>query len=224
MAEVIRINDNTWRIEDGFVRFYLFTGSTSAMLIDSGATTENARQIAEELTDLPLMLINTHADRDHTAGNTAFEEVYMSPNEADNYGGKTRIIPVKEGDIIDLGGRPLQIIDIPGHTNGSIAILDINNRILVSGDSVQNGDIYMFGEKRNIDSYISSMKHLMEYEGKFDVVYPMHGSFPEYPDLIPKLIEGAEEIKAGKVEGTHIDMFGHDVILCKFPYAGFFIQ
>ena len=67
----------------------------------------------------------------------------MSPAEAENYAlgsqqtvpeVESRIIPVKEGDIIDLGARPLEIIDNPGHTPGSIAILDINNRVLIGGD------------------------------------------------------------------------------------------
>ena len=31
-------------------------------------------------------------------------------------------------------------------TPGSIAILDINNRVLIAGDSVQDGNIFMFKE------------------------------------------------------------------------------
>ncbi len=104
--------------------------------------------MAEELTELPLILINTHADPDHISGNGAFEEFYMSPDEEDNYrenGGKGTIIPVKEGDVIDLGDRQLRIIDIPGHTPGSIAILDEKYRVLISGDSVEDGNVFMFG-------------------------------------------------------------------------------
>ena len=225
MAEIIKINENTWRIEDEFVRFFLFCGTEKSILIDSGVSTTNAREIAESLTSLPLMIINTHADRDHVAGNGAFDEVYMSPREENNYrnaGGQNRIIPVKEGDVIDLGDRPLKIIDIPGHTPGSIAILDEKNRVLVSGDSVQNSDIYMFGEKRNIDDFIESLKHLSKYDGTYDTIYPMHGSFPVTPDLIPKLIEGAKEVKAGTAKSTEVDLFGHKVGLYKFDYAGFF--
>ncbi len=225
MAEIIKINDNTWRIDDDFVRFYLFCGSDKALLIDSGASTTNAREIAESLTDLPLFLINTHADRDHVAGNHAFDEVYMSPNEDKNFkrtGGQNKVIPVKEGDVIDLGDRPLKIIDIPGHTPGSIAILDEKNRVLVSGDTIQNSDIFMFGELRNIDDYIRSLEHMSEYEGTYDTIYPMHGSFPVTPDLIPKLIEGAKEVKAGTAEGMEVDLYGNKVNLYKFDYAGFF--
>lgn len=103
----------------------------------------------------------------------------MSPAEEDNYrhnGGKGNLIPVKEGDIIDLGDRPLRIIDIPGHTPGSIAILDEKYRVLISGDSVEDGNVFMFGQYRIIDDYIDSLRHLAKYDGQYDEVYAMHGS------------------------------------------------
>ncbi|MBO4505558.1 MAG: MBL fold metallo-hydrolase [Lachnospiraceae bacterium] len=227
MADIIKINENTWRIEDGMVRFFLFCGETKAALIDSGMTTANAREIAEGLTKLPLIMINTHADRDHVAGNEAFEESCMSLAEEDNYrehGGKGRILPVKEGDVIDLGGRTLRVIDIPGHTPGSIALLDEKYRVLVSGDSVQNGNIFMFGSKRDLKLYIESMKHLLTFDGTYDDVYGMHGDFPQKPGLVAQLIEGAQEILDGKATGSIVDIFGNEVMLYKFPYAGFLCE
>lgn len=225
MADIIKINDNAWRIEDGMVRFYLFTGRERALLIDTGMTTKNAKEIAESLTALPLSLINTHADRDHTAGNGAFAEIYMSPKEEPlyrNQNGTGMVIPVKEGDVIDLGGRPLRIIDVPGHTPGSIAILDEKNRVLVSGDSVQNGNIYMFGPKRNLNDFIKSMEHLKKYDGQYDEVYAMHGDFPVGPELVGKLCDGARQIRDGLAKGEKINLFGKDVTFYKFDYAGFF--
>ncbi len=224
MAEIIKINDKTWRFEDDGVRFFLLCGSEKAALIDSGMNTPNAKELAEGLTDLPIILINTHADPDHISGNAAFEEIYMSPAEEDNYrhnGGKGRIIPVKEGGTIDLGDRTLLIIDIPGHTPGSIAILDETYRVLISGDSVEDGKVFMFGPYRNIDNYIDSLRHLAEYDGQYDEVYAMHGSIPIKPDIVGKLIEGAEQIRNGKAEGTKINLWGNDVLLYNFPYAGF---
>ena len=57
MAEVIKVNDSTWRFEDDGVRFFLFAGTKKAALIDSGMNVPNAKKLAEELTDLPLILI-----------------------------------------------------------------------------------------------------------------------------------------------------------------------
>lgn len=224
MAEIIRINDTTWRIEDNGVRFFLLAGTEKALLIDSGMNTPNAKEIAESITKLPVMLLNTHADPDHISGNGGFDCFYMHPDEEGVYrahGGSGSILPVKDDDIIDLGNRPLKIIFIPGHTPGSIAVLDINNRVLISGDSVQDGNIFMFKEHRNMPLYVESLKKLSRLTDAFDTIYPSHGSFPVYPELIASLIEGAEQILDGTAKGKAVDMFGTPVMLYKFPYAGF---
>ena len=227
MAEVIKINDDTWRIEDDGVRFFLLCGRDQAALVDTGLNAPNDREIAEELTDLPLILINTHADPDHISGNAAFEGFYMNPEEEGNYrdnGGTNSFLPIHENDVIDLGERELQIVDIPGHTPGSIAIIDKKYRVLLSGDSVQNGHIFMFGKTRDIDRYIESLKHLKEYEGEFDEVYPCHGSIPEKPELIDKLIEGANSIRAGVATGKDVEIFGCKALFYKFDYAAFLCE
>ena len=227
MAETIMINENTWRFEEDGVRFFLLCGSERAALVDTGMNTPDARSLAEELTDLPLILLNTHADRDHISGNAAFDEIYMSPEEEDNYrhsNGTGTIIPVQEGDVIELGGRALRIIDIPGHTPGSIAILDEKYRVLIAGDSIQDGKIFMFGPYRDLDRYIDSLTHLLEYDGQFDEIYAMHGTIPVKPDLTGKLIEGARQIRSGEAAGSEVEIFGKIVLHYGFPYAGFLME
>ena len=224
MSEIIKINENTWRIEDGFVRMFLLTGTKAALLIDSGVSGPDAKSIAESITSLPVKLINTHADGDHIAGNEAFGQFYMHPREEENYrfrGRTGEIIPVQQGDILDLGDRPLEIIDLPGHTKGSIAILDVNNRVLIGGDSIQDGRIFMFGEQRNLTDYIASLEKLSAYEGRFDEVYASHGTVSLKPDMIPKLIAGAKQVFSGEATGEEMDMFGNTVMLYQFEYAGF---
>jgi hydroxyacylglutathione hydrolase len=225
MADIIQINNSAWRIEDNGVRFFLLAGTEKALLIDSGRNTPNAKEIAESITKLPIALLNTHADPDHISGNSGFDTFYMHPDEEDLYRAHDWsgiILPVKNNDIIDLGNRPLKIISIPGHTPGSIAILDINSRVLIAGDSVQDGHIFMFKEHRNMSLYVESLNKLSQYVGEFDTIYPSHGSFPVYPELIARLIEGAEQIIDGTVEGEVVDRFGTPVMLYTFPYAGFF--
>ena len=230
MAQIIRIDEKTVRIEDGGVRFVLLEGTEKALLVDTGMNTPDAKAIAESLTELPLSLINTHADRDHISGNLSFDTFYMSPAEMENYASGIqqttpevvgRILPVREGDLIDLGERPLLVIDNPGHTPGSIAILDIKNRVLIGGDAIQDGNIFMFGKYRNIEQYVKSLEHIREYGDRFDVVYPSHGTFPVSPELIDDLIGGAQKIIAGTAESTVIELFGRKIRLFRFPYAGF---
>ena len=77
----------------------------------------------------------------------------MHPDEEPNYRRGNRpgtLLPIREGDVLDLGGRRLEIIHLPGHTPGSIALLDTANRVLISGDPIQDGRIFMFGRFRDI--------------------------------------------------------------------------
>lgn len=238
MAEVIKIDSKTWRIEDGGVRFFLLEGDDKALMIDSGMNTPDAVDIVSELTDKPIELLNTHADRDHISGNMRFEKTYMSPNERENYEFKgnnedagqqvpqmAEIVPVKTGDIIDLGNRELEIIDNPGHTPGSIAILDLRNRVLYSGDAVSDANIFMFGQFRNINLYVNSLETIQKYSGRYDVIYPSHGTIPIAPNQVEKLIEGAKSIIAGEAgdRAKTVDIFGNEVTLYEFDYAGFLI-
>ena len=222
--QIIQINHNTWRIEDNGVRFFLLTGEERALLVDSGRDVRNAREIAESLTDLPLSLINTHADGDHVACNGQFESFYMHPAEEPNYRRGDRpgtILPVQEGDVLDLGGRPLEIIHIPGHTPGSIALLDIADRVLISGDPVQDGRIFMFGPFRNMENYIRSLEHLQNWAGRFDEVWPSHASFPVSPELIGKLYDGAQDILAGKVSCSPEELYGKRILAFDLGFATF---
>ncbi|MBR4777170.1 MAG: MBL fold metallo-hydrolase, partial [Lachnospiraceae bacterium] len=114
MMDIMQLGEGTYRIDDDRVRFFVLEGKEKALMIDSSMNNANAIDGARKVTDKPLEIVNTHADRDHIAGNGAFEKMYMSPDEEPVYrenGGKGIIIPVKEGDIIDLGDRPLEVID-----------------------------------------------------------------------------------------------------------------
>lgn len=224
--KIDRISEGTVVFDEGGVRFFLLIGKTRAILIDSGMQTRDADRLAKEYTDLPLELINTHADMDHIGSNGNFAEFYMHPSECVNYfqnpERKGFIKPVWDGDIIDLGDRPLEIISLPGHTPGSVAILDINNRALFSGDPIQDGRIFMFGPYRDMHAYIISLRRLETMKDKFDLIYPSHGSYPIKKEAIPKLIQAAEDILAGKIKGSETEIFGgKKVILYETEIAGF---
>ena len=227
--EIIKIDNNTWRIEDDHhVRFFLLTGTKEALLIDSGMQVNNAKEIAEGLTSLPIKLLNTHADRDHIGSNYEFETFFMHPAEASNYYNTQKqsgeFIPIEEGDVFDLGDRPLEIISLPGHTPGSIAVLDINARALISGDPIQDGTIFMFGVQREIHAYMKSLRKLDKYRSRFDKIYPSHGTLPVYPELIDELYEAAEGILQGKYEPTVAEFHGTQVYFYDVGAAKFLMD
>ena len=70
--EIVQVNQNTWRIEEQGVRFFLLAGTEKALLIDSGMQVHHAKDIAAGLTSLPVFLLNTHADWDHIGSNEEF--------------------------------------------------------------------------------------------------------------------------------------------------------
>lgn len=209
--EIFPIDAQTWRIQDGMVRCYLLAGADEALLIDTGMTLKNAREIAEGLTDRPVKLLNTHGDPDHIAGNAAFPSFYMHPAEEENYrsfGGPGSILPVRGGDVLDLGGRELEIVELPGHTPGSIAVLDRSRRALISGDPISTGAIFMFGPGRDMRQYLTSLRALQRRIGDFDAIWPAHGDFPVSPEQIAKLALGAERMLAHQVTWEPCDMRG----------------
>lgn len=213
--EVFQMDAATWRIENKGVRFFVLAGSRRAAVIDTGMSVENAKDIAASLTDQPLMLINTHADMDHTSGNNAFETAHMHPAEYVNYfkGGAKHPTPTPlwDGEIIDLGGRTLRVITQPGHTPGSIALLDQERRVLYAGDSIQDGRIFMFGPMRNLVAYRQSLEKIMRLAERFDLIYPCHASLPLTNEIIPRLMEGADRILRGEATFTLTSMHGTQV-------------
>lgn len=48
------------------------------------------------------------------------------------------VIPLKEGDLIDINGMNLEILNFFGHTQDSIAILDKKNRNIFVGDAIMD--------------------------------------------------------------------------------------
>ncbi|MDR1687106.1 MAG: MBL fold metallo-hydrolase [Clostridiales bacterium] len=203
--EIIKIGEKSWRFEENGVRSFLFEGENAALLVDTGYGSGNIKEAAEGLTKLPIQLVITHADGDHISGNKYFEKARMHPAEFDRFhngaGKGLTAEALWENEIIDLGGRKFEVILIPGHTPGSIALLDRKNRILVAGDSIQAGMIFMAGGGRNIDAYIFSMKKIAAMADLFDTVYPSHGPFPVNADIMPALITGAQNLKDGKLKG-----------------------
>ncbi|MBR2682987.1 MAG: MBL fold metallo-hydrolase [Atopobiaceae bacterium] len=199
----VSIDHRTWRYEDDGVRFFLLTGSARALLIDSGMHVHTARELATELTNLPLSLFNTHCDRDHTGSNDEFDEVWVSLSELVHPSAPrdSRIVrPVWDGDIIDLGNRRLEAIALPGHTPGSMALLDLDSGMLFSGDPIQrDGRIYMFGAMRSLAAYIHSLRRLQKREAEITSIWPSHATCPVDTQVIGELIAGAEAIERGEV-------------------------
>lgn len=203
--DVSKLDDTTYRIEDDIVRAFLLLGTSRALLIDSTNGSGDLLSLVRELTELPVTLVNTHADADHTGCNAQFPAALMHPAEYMYYAEMARPgfagpEPVQDGELVELGSRTLEVILVPGHTPGSIALLDYNRRVLYSGDSVSSTPVFIFGRMRSLPALIVSLERLYARRGCFDVIHASHGELPLPPEQIRRQLGCARRLLAGELE------------------------
>ena len=76
--KVSKINDHIWLLNDNDeATGYLVTGKDRGLIIDTMNGYENVKKVSEELTNLPLTVVNTHGHPDHIYGKVYFKEVYI---------------------------------------------------------------------------------------------------------------------------------------------------
>lgn len=228
MTQTIKFNENTYIFDEGGVRFFLLVGGEKALMVDCGMNTADAKALAAEVCSLPTELILTHADRDHTACIGQFDWFYMHPAEAANFYNTQKstgkFVPVEQWDIIDLGGRKIEIISTPGHTPGSIALLDEAAGFIITGDPIQDGKIFMFGPQREMHAYLCGLLKVKNLSDRFVDILPSHGSLPLKADIIDKLYRGAERVLSGDCPRIEEEIFGRKIARCDVGCASFLVE
>ena len=204
--EAVKICDNVYRIEQGFVRCFLFVGEEKALLVDAAFGGEaSLKELIASLTDKPVQVVLTHADPDHNGYIGEFDAAYMNEAEfpaceeiAKDKG--TELRALHEGDVIDIGGRRFEALLVPGHTPGSLAFLDRENRMIVTGDLVSSMmPVFLFGPGRDLDAYLVTMERLVGLKDAFDEIYPSHGAFPLTAEYVDKMLAAAKKYQAGEL-------------------------
>jgi glyoxylase-like metal-dependent hydrolase (beta-lactamase superfamily II) len=130
----------------------------------------------------------------------------LHPAEYDYYAAKGNadkpVRPVWEGDVLDLGGLSLEVVLLPGHTPGSIALLDRQARRLFCGDTLSDAWVFMFGPGRNLPALIDSLRKLETLVPAFDVIHPGHGTKEIDSTWVTRSRVVAEKLAAGELKGT----------------------
>jgi glyoxylase-like metal-dependent hydrolase (beta-lactamase superfamily II) len=70
----------------------------------------------------------------------------------------TRLL--RDGDIVDLGDRHFEVLHLPGHSPGSIALWEAAAGLLFSGDVVYQGELLDDAYHSNVGDYLASMERL----------------------------------------------------------------
>jgi hydroxyacylglutathione hydrolase len=143
---------------------YLLIGADEALLLDTGASGANPRPTIDALMQgrvtstgapLPLLVLHTHGHGDHVAGDGVLA---ARPN--------TRIVAATSTAVAqffglvwptgtasyDLGNRVLDIVPIPGHEAAHIAVYDRRTGILLTGDTMYPGRLYVSAQQAFRDS------------------------------------------------------------------------
>ena len=82
---------------------------------------------------------------------------------------------VEESHVFDLGDRSLRVVHLPGHTPGSIGLIDERARILFTGDVMYESDALIdWLPQSNINAYIQSCRRLQDLSSHVDCVFPGH--------------------------------------------------
>ena len=142
------------------------TDTNECAVIDPGMSTPEEEKaienfIAEKSLNL-TQIINTHLHIDHVAGIPFLREKYNAPvlahegdqklgfrldEQAQLFGlnirpGELEISQyIKAGDKIKIGNGVLEVLEVPGHSKGSIALYDPDGKYLISGDALFKSSI-----------------------------------------------------------------------------------
>ncbi len=145
---------------------YLFIGLDRALLIDSGATISGGAKLVQmirAITDLPIVVAHSHGHGDHRLGDNAFraEEnvtvVGIGANAVQDYFGFSNW--PAEPAVFELGGRGIQLLPIPGHNDDDIAYYDEKTQVVVTGDTLYPGRLYV----RDWAEYSKSISRLANW-------------------------------------------------------------
>ena len=197
-----KYGDNFYILDDGRVRQFLLTGAEEALLVDTGFEDSHVAETVRKITDLPVRVLLTHGDRDHTGGLKDFGRCLLHRADWHLVDDGVELEPLEEGDVFSCGGYRLETIEIPGHTYGSVAFFDREKKLLLPGDSVQeDGTIYMFGDHRSLDLYIESQQKLLAMADRVEKILPCHGACPAGVEYIERNLKDAKDLRDGKLEG-----------------------
>ncbi len=138
----------------------------------------------------------------------------LSPEEAGRLAATpAALLPLQDGQVFDLGGRTLEVIEQPGHTPGEVVLLDKANRLLFGGD---NNNTLVWLWMRNstpLETYLVTLKRLKQRAGEFDTILPGHGG-PLPASHLDAQIACVQDILNGTCKGEPYQQSNGVALVC----------
>jgi hydroxyacylglutathione hydrolase len=196
MLQIQRLVFNTFQVNT----YILWDETKECAIIDAGCyDSEEEAAITGFIKENGLKsvrLLQTHCHIDHIAGTAFISHKYSLKAEAHPAGNvfikhsqKTSFIygmddlvaiipelPLKEGDVIKFGKSDLQVIETPGHADGSVCFISHADKFVITGDvlfyqSIGRSDL----PTGDYDQLIKNIREKLLTLPPDYKVYPGHG-------------------------------------------------
>ena len=125
---------------------------------------------------------------------------------------------VQDGSRIDLGGRSLEVLRVPGHAPDAIALRDEAHGLLFTGDTFYEGPIYVFGAGADFGAYTRSVDRLAALAPAPRKLLTAHNVAASDPHFLAALRDAVRRVASGAIAGTR------DSALVTYTFDGFSIQ
>ena len=130
-----------------------------------------------------------------------------------------RVYPVYDGDVFDLGDRQIEVVEVGGHTPGSIVLIDGKTRIAYTGDACNGNTLLELGNCLPIAAYMKNLLHLKEHQHKFDMCYGGHEIFDS--GIVDEGVETVARVLAGTDDHEErVGIFGTPVLYAAAKVEG----
>ena len=106
-----------------------------------------------------------------------------------------KVYPLYDGDIFDLGDRRIEVVDVGGHTAGSVVFIDHKTRIAYAGDACNGNTLLELPGSLPVITYMRNLLRLKERQSEFDILYCGHEILQ--PSIIDEAIETVSRVVAG---------------------------
>lgn len=115
-----------------------------------------------------------------------------------------KLHPIFDGDLFDIGGRTIEVIEVAGHTAGEIVLLDRERRCIYSGDTCNTNTLLNLDGRTSVKEYRKNLERLSTYKDEFDTLYNGHDIQPL--EIIFEGLELCDKIIAR--EDDHVESTG----------------
>ena len=114
--------------------------------------------------------------------------------------GTTATQRLEDGDRVDLGGRVLTVLHLPGHSPDMIALLDEREGLLFAADVFNIGPVYCHFPDSSLEALTASAHRLAELAGELRFVVAHHyGRVLAEPALLRQYARDLDRLSAGDV-------------------------